>query len=283
MCNGSDVKKDGTPIDSRKLMSTLLQQQTPRDRGCYCTRARFLTLLALLLLPVHWLADHFWFSKYVRGNGVASAATLTCPRTREAMLDAVATALERAHVPYYLTYGTLLGAVRRNRIIPWTADIDIQVPDLGQAREVFRRIAGSEMTGAPGPARNDGGANAADACFTAEPFVDNDLFHLYSKASDVEIVKHGYFRRSTAYVDVYGIFPRDDGANAEKMHYLVGSRSPLNRNGITVPHSFLFPLNASGVSIGGRAYAAPRDPAALLRLIYDDDWQEEDDRHAGGG
>jgi lipopolysaccharide cholinephosphotransferase len=43
------------------------------------------------------------------------------------MLILIVKALEEAQVNYWVSYGTLLGAVRNQTIIPWTADIDFVI------------------------------------------------------------------------------------------------------------------------------------------------------------
>eukprot|EP00392_Amoebophrya_sp_AT5.2_P008048 g8067.t1 len=57
-----------------------------------------------------------------RGNGLGCCADFMF-----LMLSDVAELLEQLHVPYFLLYGTLLGAVRDADIIPFTQDIDLVV------------------------------------------------------------------------------------------------------------------------------------------------------------
>lgn len=45
------------------------------------------------------------------------------------MLKSVVTVCESCGIPYFLIYGSLLGAVRHNGPIPWDSDIDIYVPE----------------------------------------------------------------------------------------------------------------------------------------------------------
>lgn len=41
---------------------------------------------------------------------------------------ALTDALERANVDHWVSYGTLLGAVRGEKVLPWTADVDVVIP-----------------------------------------------------------------------------------------------------------------------------------------------------------
>jgi phosphorylcholine metabolism protein LicD len=45
------------------------------------------------------------------------------------MLFAVTSILEKANVNYFLSFGTLLGAARDGKIIPWTSDVDIGIKE----------------------------------------------------------------------------------------------------------------------------------------------------------
>ena len=41
------------------------------------------------------------------------------------MAKAIKHVLENNNIPYFITYGTLLGAVRHRGFIPWDDDIDV--------------------------------------------------------------------------------------------------------------------------------------------------------------
>lgn len=45
-----------------------------------------------------------------------------------ALLDAFANYCDKHSLRYYLTYGTLIGAIRHKGFIPWDDDIDVIMP-----------------------------------------------------------------------------------------------------------------------------------------------------------
>ena len=45
------------------------------------------------------------------------------------MLKDITTECENNNIPYYLIYGSLLGAVRHNGPIPWDPDVDLYIPE----------------------------------------------------------------------------------------------------------------------------------------------------------
>jgi len=65
---------------------------------------------------------------YVRPRDLASiAAPICCSVVLGQMLIDFTRALEKVGIQYRLIYGTLLGAVRSQAIIPWTYDVDISI------------------------------------------------------------------------------------------------------------------------------------------------------------
>ena len=66
---------------------------------------------------------------YVKPRGLPGiAAPICCSAVLGQMLVDFTRALDKLGIKYRLVYGTLLGAVRSQAIIPWTFDVDIAIP-----------------------------------------------------------------------------------------------------------------------------------------------------------
>ena len=168
---------------------------------------------------------------------VACGARAACPATRFALLEYVTQRLDDASIPYFVTFGTLLGGVRDGGVIPWTQDVDLCVPSLGAQPHFWRTLR----------------------CLRSVP--NDAVFHLWPLGPAVERVGG-----KRVYVDVYGLRARPNGTL-----YAVGS------NGVVVlPRDAFFPIQRDGVTIHGRTFAAPRSPTALLRAKYGDAWRVAD-------
>jgi hypothetical protein len=169
-----------------------------------------------------------------------------CPSTRLAMLDYLGNKMNQHNISWCITYGTLLGAVRSHRVIPWTADVDFGIPDLsdGRVQSVLRNIE----------------------CFYGN--VDPNVFHFWSKAPAVHAIHYGFLniQSHTVYVDVYGLQKVGGG----RVH-LVGMDGEGN-----LPENIIFPIRKKGVLLEGKWYPTPNHPEVLLDAVYGVNWRKPD-------
>lgn len=190
----------------------------------------------------------------------------TCPRTRFAMLAWLAQELEGTGIDWFLTYGTLLGAVRNGSIIPWTDDVDICIPHTNLVEEFMKN----------------------QKCFNVD--YPSTIARMYSKAGNVERFSPFWFWFSEpVYIDVYHLFncsTYKDPYNCTKQLppdvdgvYLVGSCH--NTSNKYLPWHDVFPINTSGVEMHGLPFPTPRHPEALLSLEYGPTWCQEPRRLTG--
>jgi hypothetical protein len=102
------------------------------------------------------------------------------------MLVAITRHLEGHNVEYFVNYGTLLGAVRNQSIIPWTMDVDICIPSISDV-DVEKRLSVRKVL-------------AGLRCYQLEDnSKDFSIMRAYPKTSLVS----SYFGYS-AYIDMYG-------------------------------------------------------------------------------
>lgn len=83
------------------------------------------------------------------------------------ILDYVAQVCEEHHLTYFLSYGTLIGAIRHQGFIPWDDDIDIAMPreDYNCLLDILRQEKGKSKY----------------ACFTPQ---DEGYYYLFAKVVD---------------------------------------------------------------------------------------------------
>lgn len=62
-----------------------------------------------------------------------------CQLAEVYLLDVFVEICKRYNLCYFLSYGTLLGAMRHNGFIPWDDDLDVAMPE--RDYEIFRRVA----------------------------------------------------------------------------------------------------------------------------------------------
>ena len=110
------------------------------------------------------------------------------------ILNAVASVCEREKINYWLTHGTLLGAVRHGGFIPWDDDVDICI--LRRDRKRFQRVMIDTLP-----------PDLVIQCHGT----DGNYYHPYYKIRDVnsEIKETGYedvnYKYRGIYIDVFPV------------------------------------------------------------------------------
>jgi|EP00945_MAST-04E_sp_MAST-4E-sp1_P007092 hypothetical protein len=197
----------------------------------------------------------FNFDKYLRRNVLlgGDAKYERCPSTRIGMLDYLIEKLREENISYAITYGTLLGALREKSIIPWTADVDLAIPDLksSKVQSVFSSLE----------------------CFYGD--VGPGVFHFWSKAPNMQFVNYGFMgiQSHTVYVDVYSMPLSDDGKEVR-----VVGMSGKNE----IPSYIIYPLNEKGAMIEGKWYTTPRRPEVFIEAVYGKHWKVPDSKQQEG-
>ena len=135
-----------------------------------------------------------------------------CPRTRFEMLQLLTHWLVQNEISYFLTYGTLLGAVRGGGIISYTPDVDVGIPELWHphVQQLFE--------------------NELPDCFESgrEGIADMPIVHLYSRSDEVERLPHRVLPivKAEPWIDLYAVLlcspdhlhPDEDGFPSKLAH-----------------------------------------------------------------
>lgn len=222
----------------------------------------------------------------VPSTPTSSAACRSPPATRGAALAWLADLLEQNNIAYFLAYGTLLGGIRNGQIVPWTCDVDVMIPDLHapHVQQFFRDLVCDDQ-GVGGSAR------CANYCAVGR--VNGAVFHLRFNPDVVEVERcpgrgggRGPKRRpglrpdgqinnvpgAPIFIDVYALISH----NASHL-YFVGSKGNGNPSGNVFTSDQIYPLNPTGVSVGGRRYPSPRESEVVLEAKYGRRWRTPDD------
>jgi len=255
-------------------MSTL-EGSVSKLRGCAIVS--ILVIMGLSLYVHHMTSRNLPdMALTVLGDGRRAM----CPATRYGMLVYVTEALDKAGVPYFVMYGTLLGAVRDQAIISWTKDIDLVIPDLGHTKAVWPQLecmVASMHRGVD-----------MDATFDQDPqYFNNHAIGLETKAPRQEsLLTFDWPPLHGVYVDVYGVTNETTCCNKNECYGCSESNDPAkvatakaDKDGVfigawdglggkVIHRSDVYPLRRESVTIQGRKFTGPNKPTALLDANY---------------
>jgi hypothetical protein len=172
----------GQPASARPVLQIMARALLPCRRsgrrrccGWRCALALCLLLACACALVRYIPWDHG--QRIYIGRSLLPGLSLhrdDCPATRFGMLQLLTSWLAAHKVPYFLTYGSLLGAVREGRIISYTPDLDIAIPALWTDR--VQHLFQTEL-----PDCFETGLNGAVA-----DGVNRQVFHIYTRSPTPE-------------------------------------------------------------------------------------------------
>ena len=172
----------GQPASARPMLQIMARALLPCRRsgrrrccGWRCALALCLLLACACALVRYIPWDHG--QRIYIGRSLLPGLSLhrdDCPATRFGMLQLLTSWLAAHKVPYFLTYGSLLGAVREGRIISYTPDLDIAIPALWTDR--VQHLFQTEL-----PDCFETGLNGAVA-----DGVNRQVFHIYTRSPTPE-------------------------------------------------------------------------------------------------
>lgn len=186
-----------------------------------------------------------------RPAALAPPPSLPGPDRLEACLSGLADAFETAGLWHALAYGSLLGAVRDQDVIPWDHDFDLFVRpgDLEELLELNPLLAAREL------------------CLATRRLPANRLALNPGKLADFDACSVSVLHQGEKVGDLYMFRPFSDG---------VLRLYDLASEAYWCPHSSFpawFLEERSVVTLRGRTYFAPREPEAWLAGTYGDDWR----------
>ena len=151
------------------------------------------------------------------------------------ILDYIVDICNKYNLIYYLSYGTLIGAIRHKGFIPWDDDIDISMPR--DDYEKFLKIASSGQT------------NSKYKCLV--PLVDG-YYYEFAKVIDTSTIVEDVSVQSTENGVWVDIFPLDGLKKSDKISHLslmilnrcraasVNNHFPHKTRGVLLPIEYVF-------------------------------------------
>ncbi|CAE7764979.1 ADO2 [Symbiodinium pilosum] len=161
------------------------------------------------------------------------------------MLADVTGWLHEQNIPYFITYGTLLGAVRENDILPWTQDMDIVI-DRRHWPELQRGLEAAEFFG---------GRRYLFGVDQWEEKVSRVCADWEGFASSIIGGQEGdrFSRPADFHLDVYA----SDWWQITDLHLV----------------DCVEPLGSTNLQIRGRNFSAPARPRACVEKLYGAEWR----------
>lgn len=174
-------------------------------------------------------------TRYMKENKGNRLTLTEIKQVELGILDYIVDICNKYNLIYYLSYGTLIGAIRHKGFIPWDDDIDISMPR--NDYEKFLKITSS------------GQINSKYKCLV--PLVDG-YYYEFAKVIDTSTIVEDVSVQSTENGVWVDIFPLDGLNKSDKISHLslmilnrcraasVNNHFPHKTSGVLLPIEYVF-------------------------------------------
>ena len=174
-------------------------------------------------------------TRYMKENKGNRLTLTEIKQVELGILDYIVDICNKYNLIYYLSYGTLIGAIRHKGFIPWDDDIDISMPR--DDYEKFLKITSS------------GQINSKYKCLV--PLVDG-YYYEFAKVIDTSTIVEDVSVQSTENGVWVDIFPLDGLNKSDKISHLslmilnrcraasVNNHFPHKTSGVLLPIEYVF-------------------------------------------